>query len=180
MKKVTYSKLQFCKTKHKVETEKYAISINLYRKITSTKTKQSNLLVLVTLRVISEHYRKTNKRKKEKRKTKKKMNKNKREMKLITPALLLFLLWIEYQSIIWSTGRHQFNNFSFSEPVNSFSSSFIFLIVFIKLLKFSCLVFATLKIQNLKISNKCLLAMSVGYCRIFLLRNSVEWSVGCL
>ena len=76
-----------------METQKYIINFNLYREITSTKMKHSNLLVLMILLFINEHYRKTNKEKKEKLKPKKKKtNKNKGEIKLITPALPRFLL----------------------------------------------------------------------------------------
>ena len=37
------------KSKHKVETQKYTININLYREITSTKMKHSSLFVSVNL-----------------------------------------------------------------------------------------------------------------------------------
>ena len=43
-----------------METQKYTVNINLFREITSTKTKHSNLLVSVILLFINEHYRKTN------------------------------------------------------------------------------------------------------------------------
>ena len=88
-----------CKTKHKVETQKYTININLYREITSTKMKHSNLLVSVILVFINEHYRKTNKGNKEKKQkqkqnthTQKSPNKNKQKMKSVAPALPPFLL----------------------------------------------------------------------------------------
>ena len=42
-----------CKTKHKVETQKYIININLYREITSTKMKHCNLLVSIILLFIT-------------------------------------------------------------------------------------------------------------------------------
>ena len=51
-----------------METQKYTININLYRKITSTKIKHSNLLILASLLSINECYRKTNKGKKERNK----------------------------------------------------------------------------------------------------------------
>ena len=47
-----------------METQKYTININLYRKITSSKMKHSNLFVSVILLFINEHNRKTNKGKK--------------------------------------------------------------------------------------------------------------------
>ena len=83
------------KTKHKVETQKYTININLFREITSTKMKHSNLFAAVILLFINEHYRKANKEKKQKTKLKQKAktkqkNKNKPDMKLIAPAPLLF------------------------------------------------------------------------------------------
>ena len=49
-----------------METQKYAININLYRAITSTKMKDSNLFVSVILLFINGHYRKSNKGKKAK------------------------------------------------------------------------------------------------------------------
>ena len=88
-----------CKTKHKVETQKYTININLYREITSTKMKHSNLLVSVILVFINEHYRKTNKGNKEKNKNKNKTHTHKnprtkisKKMKSVAPALPPFLL----------------------------------------------------------------------------------------
>ena len=116
-----------------------------------------------------------------KNKTKqKKPTKIKREMKLIVPALSPILLWIEYYSIMWLIGRRLFNNFSLLELVNSFSSSLIFLIVFFKLSKYSCFVFLACKYRIWKLVTDDLLALRVGYCRIFLLWNSAEWRVGCL
>ena len=47
-----------------METQKYAININLYRETTSTKMKHSTLFVSVILLFLNEHYRKTNKVKK--------------------------------------------------------------------------------------------------------------------
>ena len=41
-----------------METQKYTININLYRKFTLTKMKTSNLLVSVVLLFINEQYRK--------------------------------------------------------------------------------------------------------------------------
>ena len=47
------------KNKHKVETQKYVININLQRKSTSNKMKHhSNLLVSVILLFSNEHYKK--------------------------------------------------------------------------------------------------------------------------
>ena len=50
-----------CKTKDKVETQEYAININLFREITSTKMKHSNLLLSMILLFINENYRKEQK-----------------------------------------------------------------------------------------------------------------------
>lgn len=59
-----------CKTKDKVETQEYAININLFREITSTKMKHSNLLLSMILLFINENYRKTNKGTKTQKRTK--------------------------------------------------------------------------------------------------------------
>ena len=56
------------KTKLKVETQNYTSNINLYREITSTKIKHSNLLVSVVLLFINQHHRQTNKGEKQKQK----------------------------------------------------------------------------------------------------------------
>ena len=86
-----------------METQKYTANINLYREITSTKMKHSNLFVSVILHFINEQYRKTNKREKNNNKTKQKQKvktkKNKREMKLIARPPP-FLLSKKYQSIM--------------------------------------------------------------------------------
>ena len=47
-----------------------SVNINLYREITSTKMKHSNLLVLVILLFINKHYRKINKGEKIEKKNK--------------------------------------------------------------------------------------------------------------
>ena len=70
-----------------METQKYTININLYREITSTKTKHSNLFVSMILLFINEHYRKKIKGKKN---NKTKQNKKRREMKLIAPVPVPF------------------------------------------------------------------------------------------
>ena len=125
-----YNDIFFCVNwykKHKVETQKYTININLYRKITSTKIKHSMILLF-----INDQYRKT----------KKGTKINEKWINHSRP--LSFSLWKEYQSIMWSTGCHFFNNFSLLKLVNSFSNSLIFLIVIFKLSKFNCLVFLPL------------------------------------
>ena len=58
------------KTKDKVETQEYAININLFREITSTKMKHSNLLLSMILLFINENYRKTNNGTKTQKRTK--------------------------------------------------------------------------------------------------------------
>ena len=75
-------------------------------------------------------------------------------MKLTTLVLPLFSLFTLFskkcQSIMLPIERHFFNNFSLVKPGNYFSSSLIFLIVFFKLSKFSCVI-------------DDLVALSVGY-----------------
>ena len=62
-----------------METQKYTININLYRKITSTKMKHSNLLVSVIS--LFTNTEKTNKSKKQKQKQYKKQTKKEVETK---------------------------------------------------------------------------------------------------
>ena len=57
-----------------MESQIYKININLQRKITSTEMKHSNLLVLLILAFLNEHYRKTNKGKNKKEKNRTKIN----------------------------------------------------------------------------------------------------------
>ena len=68
-----------------METKKYTTNINFYTEITSTKTKHSNILVLVILLFTNEHYRKMNKGKKEKRKTIKNNKKKEKQQKQNKP-----------------------------------------------------------------------------------------------
>ena len=131
--------LMIYENKCKVKTQKYTNNINLAIEKNHFNLNHSSLLASVILLFINEQYRKTNKGKKQT-----KTNKNKGKMKISNPALTSFSLWRKYQSIMWSIGRHFANKFSLLDPVNSFSSSLIFLIVFFKVSKVNCLVFLVL------------------------------------
>ena len=131
--------LMIYENKCKVKTQKYTNNINLAIEKNHFNLNHSRLLASVILLFINEQYRKTNKGKKQT-----KANKNKGKMKTSNPGLTSFSLWKKYQSIMWSIGRHFANKFSLLDPGNSFSSSLIFLIVFFKLSKVSCLVFLIL------------------------------------
>ena len=131
--------LMIYENKCKVKTQKYTNNINLAIEKSHFNLNHSSLLASVILLFINEQYRKTNKGKKQT-----KTNKNKGKMKISNPALTSFSLWKKYQSIMWLIGRHFTNKFSLLDPVNSFSSSLIFLIVFFKVSKVNCLVFLVL------------------------------------